>query len=229
MQSGISAFMLGSGSLQLRSFSILSAAAVFAVVACSSSAQTTSNRRVGTFNAISAFGIGDIEYVRANEPKEVLEGTKELVERTETRVDGSTLLIQQKTTSNQSFRNARLKVTIYGPTVEKVTLQGAVKFRSSTLAGSAFKLDVSGASGATVSGKVARLALHADGAVHVDAGKLEAETVSVNASGASQVQVTASQTLAISASGASNVTYRGAAKQIQTQLSGASKASRRNG
>ncbi|MFN3729992.1 MAG: GIN domain-containing protein [Fimbriimonadaceae bacterium] len=207
---------------------MLSSFGVLMVAACSSSAQTTSTRTIGSFTAISAFGIGDIEYVQAHAPKVVLEGTKELVERTETRVDGTTLLIQQKTTSNQSFRNARLKVTIYGPRVEKVTLQGAVKFRSSTLAGSAFKLDVSGASGATVSGKVARLTLHADGAVHVDAGKLDAETVSVNASGASQVQVTASRTVAISASGASNVTYGGAAKQIQTQLSGASKASRRN-
>jgi hypothetical protein len=89
------------------------------------------------------------------------------------------------------------------------------------------KLDAtaSGASTVEVSGEAAEQVADIEGASHYRASSLQSEDAYVEASGASDAELRASETLGVDASGASSVGYYGD-PQVSQQLSGASDLNR---
>lgn len=86
-------------------------------------------------------------------------------------------------------------------------------------------VDLSGASNADLRGNTNKLKIDASGASKIYTDSLESASAVVDASGASVVEVWATQSIVVDASGASGIRYKGAPKQIQKNTSGASSVS----
>lgn len=109
----------------------------------------------------------------------------------------------------------------------QMNMSGASDFRGSVEANS-LNVDLAGASDAVVSGKVTSLKVQAGGASDFKGYELETDNCSVEASGASDIQVTVNKELSARASGASGVYYKGAGVIREVKTSGSSSISRRS-
>ncbi len=119
----------------------------------------------------------------------------------------------------------RTEVAVNIPSLRSADLSGACTITASGLSGAAFKLSLSGASQATLKGKVRELQADLSGASRVDARQLETQATDLDLSGASNAKVHASTSLKVSSSGASQVEYKGNPK-IQQDVSGVAKINR---
>lgn len=86
--------------------------------------------------------------------------------------------------------------------------------------------DLSGASELNLIGSVSNIELECSGASKIYAADLESESVRLDLSGASYIEVFAKESLIIDASGASSVRYKGNPEKLVTNTSGASKVSK---
>jgi Putative auto-transporter adhesin, head GIN domain len=120
-----------------------------------------------------------------------------------------------------------LVLVVRAPTLRQVELSGAARGEIVGLAGDAFELEVDGAGEARVEGAVDRFTLEVSGASRVDAARLIAGEVVVEASGASSAEVTANVAIDAEASGASDIRWGGDAQKIARDASGASSIERR--
>lgn len=84
------------------------------------------------------------------------------------------------------------------------------------------RLDVSGASKATVHGSCVKADFDVSGASSLNASNLKAKDVTIDASGSSQAHVYASEALRAESSGASSVKYSGSPSKVSKDKSGAS-------
>lgn len=108
-----------------------------------------------------------------------------------------------------------------------INLSGSSDFKG-VLKASNVKLSGSGSSDFLVGGQCTNLRVDISGASDVKAFDLRADFVDIEASGASDVQITAEKEMKVVASGASDVLYRGNAIIKQISASGASDIKKRN-
>jgi hypothetical protein len=102
-----------------------------------------------------------------------------------------------------------------------VTVSGASRVSGSLAIGSG-SINLSGASGAELSGSATTLEITASGASDLDALELTTGELSVDLSGASEADVTVTESLSAVASGASTLRYAGSPPRTQVDTSGAS-------
>jgi Putative auto-transporter adhesin, head GIN domain len=114
-----------------------------------------------------------------------------------------------------------IEYTVEVRSLENLELLGATVAKVTALNGSTLVVSLSGASQATLQGKVTSLELSASGASGIDAAELICQTGKVEVSGASHATVHAQEKLDASASGASKVTYLGDPR-VKKSSSGAS-------
>jgi hypothetical protein len=88
-------------------------------------------------------------------------------------------------------------------------------------------LHLSGASDATITGKVTNLKVDANGASDLKGYDLETENCNAEASGASDIKITVTKELSARASGASGVYFKGSGVIRDIKTSGASNVSKR--
>ncbi len=119
-----------------------------------------------------------------------------------------------KVTSNSTFKSNAMEFDMSGASSIKL----AIETRS-------LEADMSGASKVELTGRADEVKWSMSGASNVNAEDLEAQKVNVNASGASKVRVSASESLSINASGASNIAYKGT-PSITSDVSGGTKISK---
>lgn len=111
-------------------------------------------------------------------------------------------------------------------TMLKVELSGASGFKGE-LRYDDIKMNQSGASDATVKGKVTNLKIDLNGASDFKGFDLVAENCDIQTSGASDVKITVNNEIKINASGASDVEYKGNAKVNGLKTSGSSSLRKR--
>ncbi len=107
--------------------------------------------------------------------------------------------------------------------------EGAAKLSITGLDADRAELVSEGASHLKLTGRARTLSATAEGASNIEAGSVPAATVTVDASGASGITVTASESVRGSAEGASTVTVVGAVPEVAVSKSGAASVSRREG
>ncbi|MFZ9718579.1 MAG: GIN domain-containing protein, partial [Chitinophagaceae bacterium] len=107
----------------------------------------------------------------------------------------------------------------------KILLSGASDIKGD-LALDYLQFKQSGASNAKLSGKVGSLDLHVSGASDFKGYDLITDSGKVEATGASDVQITANKSLSITASGASDVKFKGAVNYVPIRSTGASSVER---
>ena len=197
-------------------------------------------RNVGAFNSIEAGGALDVRVKQDNTNTVRIETDENLLEFLEVRTDGNTLVIQTKQGYNlDPSRDVVVYVT--APRFASLDISGASKLLSSgTITGEELELgasgaseiklevkinnlkaDLSGSSSLELRGQAARFDTQGSGASTIKALDLATEETTLDLSGASNAEITASKQLNIDASGASDVRYRGNAN-INQKSSGAS-------
>jgi hypothetical protein len=180
----------------------------------------TESRDVGSFTRIEASGATTLEVNAGQTATTVsVSGDDNVVSRVRTVVSGDTLHIE---THDVHRTNLPLVVKIGMPKLAGIDASGASKISVSNLSGGRFALEGSGSTKATVAGSVDKFVVRLSGAGNVDANALNAKEADIDGSGASHVEVNASETLTVRISGAGKVLYSGH-PNINQSISGAGK------
>lgn len=196
-------------------------------------------RTLKSFNAIDIGGAFEIELIKSNEEKIIIETDDNIMPYIETRISGGELEVDNSRDINNP---TELKLTIYYKTLNEIELSGAASlFSSDILESSSLEMDCSGASEITLKlqvgtmegnfsgaskleleGSISSAELDLSGASVLRAYGLEINDLEIDASGAAVVKVLVIGRLSIEASGASSVRYKGDPKIELNGVSGAS-------
>ncbi|MFZ5442971.1 MAG: GIN domain-containing protein [Myxococcota bacterium] len=159
-------------------------------------------------------------------PSVTINTQQKVLDNLETTVKDGQLLVQLKvgvTVSSFSWTD----VVITGEGVTSLEVTGGSRLEASGLDTQPLRLNASGGSQLSVSGRSADARFNASGASKISAFELAATAVSVEASGGSTLEVNASQSVEGTASGGSRVVVEGAADTTAISTSGGSTVSRR--
>jgi len=176
-------------------------------------------RAVGPFTAVDISGAYDVEIVAQKETSLEIEGDDNLLKLVKTEVKNGTLFISSE--SGFSTRRA-IRVRISTPDIQGLTSSGANQIKITGVKSENFVVETSGASKIFVAGEAKTVEIEMSGATRVDASELRAARAKVSSSGASRASVYATEEVNADLSGASNVTYYGAPKTVNKEVSGAS-------
>ncbi len=206
----------------------------------------TTERKTNDYEGISVSGLFEVVLVEGSEGFLELQGEDNILAYITTEVKNKTLIIRSKKGVNLLLsKNQKVLITVPVEHINHIRLSGVGTFKShKTLQSERFKITLSGArsltvpiqskyislnsSGASIAyleGETELLDIQLSGATSLSAFDLESQTVSVDASGASNAKVNALQSLTIRASGASSITYKGDPEKIQTKTHSAGSVS----
>lgn len=196
-------------------------------------------RKASNFQAIDIGGAFEIELIKSNEEKVIIETDDNIMPHIRVSVSGGELEIDNTEDINNP---TELKVTIYYKSLEGIDISGAASLYSADVLESInLEFDCSGASEITLKLKVVNMELDCSGASKLDLeGKansvemdlsgasviraygLEINSLELEASGAAVVKVLVLDSFSIDASGASSVRYKGSPSIDLNDVSGAS-------
>ncbi len=199
----------------------------------------TETRSLSSFHAIDIGGAWDIELIKSNEEKIIIETDDNIMPYIKTKVSGGELDIEQDVDINNP---TKLSLIIYYKSLDELDISGAAElFSSDVLEAEYLELDFSGASEVTLKinaknveaeisgaskvdfdGTVDNAAFDISGAAVVRAYGLEINNLKLDASGASTVKVLVLDKFSVDASGASSVRYKGSPSLNVDDISGAS-------
>ncbi|HWN08793.1 MAG TPA: head GIN domain-containing protein [Pyrinomonadaceae bacterium] len=173
-------------------------------------------RTVANFTSISTEGAYDIEFVAQAPLSLEIEGDDNLLPLITTEVSNNVLHIKSK----ESFTTRKpIALKISAPHLDGISASGAGRIEITGLKNEKFGMDVNGAPGVRVSGETKVLEMEANGAANIDTHKLRADRATVEANGASKVEVYAVNELELDVNGPSRVTYHGNPK-VKQDVSG---------
>lgn len=171
------------------------------------------------FDEVSINGAFDIEIQRSTGFKITIKADQKALEFINADVANKKLKVSMKKNYNLE---GGIKIIIVLPALNRVEFTGAGNIVISDVAGNKLEVICDNSAGDfIISGKTDDLKLKMDGAVSIDAGKLLAQNVDIDAEGAVSVKVNAQKKLNVKAAGASTIRYSGE-PLIKQQLSGAS-------
>ena len=176
-------------------------------------------RDIAGFMEIEASGAITLEIVAQKDFSVEVEADDNLLPLIKTEISGDTLRVFTK--GKISPRN-KLVVKISMPELNFLDVSGASGATVSNVETNSLKLEASGASKIKIDGETNSLESEASGASTIDAEGLNVENADVEASGASNTTVSATNELKANASGASTIYYTGEPKSISPKSSGAS-------
>jgi hypothetical protein len=211
---------------------------ILSVLSLSAFAQDKQEKNIEPFTGLTTSGAVNVKYKHSDTNMVTLKGTAEDFGKIEFYTKNNTLFI----TSHGNISNP-LTVYVSGNSLSEVDAAGASNVRSGDmLKAPKFHLSSSGASNVSfnlnsekvevvatgasdvnVKGNTRLFSVVATGASNVKAYDLVSDTCDVDASGASNVRVNASQKINVSATGASNVKFKGDPKIVSAEGSTASK------
>lgn len=213
-------------------------AVICAFISTSLFAQSDLTRKdlnLSGFTSVQASGIASVYLTKGNQERVELEINEKYRDYVKVSVDNGVLNIKWDNKERTKWNDGddlKVKLHVTYKTLNGLSGSGATNFftknklttndlsvdfsgaNNSTLevdAGS-MKVNASGACNVKLSGKARTLEVDASGACNIKAYELVADNVDAEASGVSNVHITAEKTLDVKASGLSNVHYKGDAK-----------------
>lgn len=206
-------------------------------------------RNVQSFTGVSVSGGIDL-YLSAGDEAVAVSGAKpEYIERIKTEVEGGILKIWFETKSGINWNGDRkLKAYVSYKTLQSlaasggsdVFVDGSIKsgeLRMNLSGGSDFKgrvdvenlrVDQSGGSDVHIAGKATTLSVDASGGSDFNGYDLITEICNLEASGGSDIEITANKELSAHATGASDIHYKGQPAVKEAKASGASSVKARS-
>ncbi|MFN7538819.1 MAG: head GIN domain-containing protein [Bacteroidota bacterium] len=208
-------------------------------------------RKVGSFTSIQVDGGIDVYITQGSETGvAVSASSEEYREAIVTEVRGNTLYVafKYKYSWHNRMANPKAKAYVSVDKLESVNVSGAcdlvvagvlksddlkvVLSGASNLKGELqlnnSQFSLTGASDCRLTGKAERIKVQASGASSFKGYDLNASEADINASGASDVQMSISNSITVEASGASSVHYKGEPRLKGIRVTGASSFSRKS-
>lgn len=207
-------------------------------------------RSVGSFHAIRVSNAFDVLISQSNEEGLAVSASeKEDLTYIKTVVENGVLVIDFAQKNKWIPKNRKLRAYISVKSLDelkgsgavkitidetlntaslKIGLSGASKLKGAIVVSGALTASLSGASDMDITGSASELTINANGASDLKAYDFKTSTCSIDASGASRVQVTVDKELNAKLSGASTVQYKGSASIRDIRTSGASSISRKS-
>lgn len=176
-------------------------------------------REIAGFKEVEASGAINLEIVAQKGFSVEVEADDNLLQYIKTEVSGDTLKVFTK---DKISPKTKLLVRISIPELTALDVSGASGATVSNIKTDSLKLEASGASKIKIDGQAIRLEAVASGASGIDAEGLIVENADVEASGASNTIVSPTNELKADSSGASTVYYTGEPKSVSPKTSGAS-------
>lgn len=178
----------------------------------------TETRDIKGFRGIDVSGVFQVEITAQKDFGVEIEADDNLIPRIKTEIRGGVLHIE---TEGRLKSVNVMKVRISAPDIDSIEASGVSRVKLVNVRNDELRVNTSGASKTSVSGKTARISIEVSGASSVNTEDLVAEVAAINASGASHVSVFASGELRCDASGASRIVYAGTPKFVEKSSSGA--------
>lgn len=198
------------------------------------------------FDAITVNGAYHVQITQGSTYSVTASGDADDLKKMEIRKDGNELVIEHEDRTIKLFdRQKTVLIQITVPELRSLDLSGAIKadighIKTNNLnlalmgATQAFvdvnvnrlTADIAGASKSTFTGRADYVDMDIAGASKMDASRLVANTVEIEAAGACSADVHATNTLRADAAGASKIRYKGNPGNVVTDVGGASKVSR---
>jgi len=175
-------------------------------------------RAISEFSKLDVPGVFDVTVTLGTEPSLVIEAEENLLKYIITKNKGDKLILDTEKNINPQ---KPLKVYITTYSMDDLDASGACNVTIEKINSESFDADISGACNVELSGKTKSFSADVSGAVNLDAAELKAEKAKVDASGAANAEVYASESLYADASGASNVTFSGNPTDVKSDVSGA--------
>ncbi len=182
----------------------------------------TEARDLNGFRKIDASGVFQVEIVAQKDFSVEVEADDNLLQYISTEVHRGVLKLE---TDRKLSTSNPIRVRISAPDIESIETSGAASVVLTDLKNGGLEIDSSGASNVKITGETAKLVVDVSGATRVDAEGLTAENATVEASGASTVDLFVNGNLRTDASGASTIRYAGSPKDIVKKSSGGSSVS----
>lgn len=175
----------------------------------------TEVRTVSTFDALDVSGGYDVDLtIDPSAAQEVsVQGDDNLLPYVETVVEGTHLRVRTKSSTSLSpFPSVHVRAKA----LHALSLSGATHVHVTGVDEDKLSIHASGKADVTASGRADALDLDVSGATALHLASLSAKNVKVSASGASSLEVHASDSVTGNASGATHVRYRGAKPTLTT-------------
>lgn len=179
----------------------------------------TETRDLKDFDSLDVGGVFEVVATAGNSYSVEVEADDNLLEHINTEVDGSVLRISL---DRRVSTSSPMRIRISAPNIESLEASGASNVKLSNVTGDQFRLESSGASKVNIAGAVKELRVRMSGASRVAADGLTTVDANIEASGASNLVVNASNELRVIASGASSIKYVGSPANVVKETSGGS-------
>ena len=185
----------------------------------------TETRTVEAFEAISVSNAIDVRIEVGRDHSVVLEGDDNLVEIVRTRVDGSTLRIDNQPGRSFVFGSVTARLTM--PALTGIDVSGSSSVRADGIDGGTIDLDVSGSGSIDLSGTASNLEADIYGSGSIDGAALAVDNADISVSGSGSVIVAVDNALRAGISGSGSIEYIGN-PSIQSEVSGSGSVSQRS-
>lgn len=201
-----------------------------------------STKEVSAFDKVDVSGAIDVIVNIGNKSEVVIEADSAIMPYVVTEVKDRELKIYNKDIIGfYNFKNNKILVTITTPSILELESSGACDVTINDLKTDMFKVSLSGAcdligsfecnvldfessgsSDSKLRGKVKNCNIELSGACDIKALDLEVDSLKIEGSGSSNVEITVQNSLDVELSGASELRYKGEPKYIKTDMSGVS-------
>ena len=202
-----------------------------------------STKEVSAFDKVDVSGAIDVIVNIGNKSEVVIEADSAIMPYVVTEVKDRELRIYNKDIIGfYNFKNNKILVTITTPSILELESSGACDVTINDLKTDMFKVSLSGAcdligsfecnvldfessgsSDSKLRGKVKNCNIELSGACDIKALDLEVDSLKIEGSGSSNVEITVQNSLDVELSGASELRYKGEPKYIKSDVSGVSK------
>ena len=177
----------------------------------------TEDRSIAEFSTVMVAGGYQIKW-SPGKPAFNISTDQNLLPLIKTVVSGNTLRIDSK---KNLAPTKGITIILSSASLTDVRLTGGNSFKGSQITGHDLKLESTGASDISVDGSVTNLEASLTGASKLDAKSLQAKVAAITLVGASDADVTVSDTLKASITGAGSLTYSGNPKSVEKNVTGA--------
>jgi hypothetical protein len=177
----------------------------------------TEDRSISEFSKVEVTGGYQIKW-SSGKPALNISTDQNLLPLFETVVSGSTLRIDSK---DNLAPTKSITIILSSASLTDVQLTGGIRFKASQITGQDLKLESTGASEISVDGSVRNLEVNLTGASKLNAKSLHTQIATLSLVGASEANVTVTDTLKASLTGAGKLTYSGNPKSVEKNITGA--------
>ena len=188
-----------------------------------SGVSASESRAVARFDAIEATGAGKLKLRIGESDSLKVTADDNILPLIKSEVKNGVLVLS----SDGSYSpKSSVVFEVTAKAVRRIENSGTVSIDASGFNGGDFKLEASGVGSATLAGKVDSLKLALSGVGSVDAEGLAADRVVAEMSGVGSGSVRAEKSLKADVSGVGSLTWKGAATEVSTNVSGIGRVSR---